>query len=69
MPISPGSAARHRSLAIREAISDGRDAEDEDLHVALRHLVEAAGQLRYEDFDTTPYTAPQDTAPRRSWWG
>jgi transitional endoplasmic reticulum ATPase len=56
-------------LAIREAISEGRDAEDEDLHVALRHLVEAAGQLHYEDFDITPYTPPQDPAPRRSWWG
>ncbi|HEY8599306.1 MAG TPA: CDC48 family AAA ATPase [Thermomicrobiales bacterium] len=56
-------------LAIREAISDGRDAEDEDLHVAVRHLVEAAGQLGYDDFDTTPYAPPQAPAPRRGWWG
>ena len=56
-------------LAIREAISAGREAEDEDLHVAVRHLVEAAGQLGYDDFDIAPYTTPQDSAPRRSWWG
>jgi len=56
-------------LAIREAISAGRDAEDEDLHVAVRHLVEAAGQLGYEDFDIAPYTVSQGSTPRRSWWG
>ena len=56
-------------LAIREAISAGRDAEDEDLHVAVRHLVEAAGQLGYEDFDIAPYTVSQSSTPRRSWWG
>jgi len=56
-------------LAIREAISAGRDAEDEDLHVAVRHLVEAAGQLGYEDFDIAAYTEAQGPTPRRSWWG
>lgn len=56
-------------LAIREAISDGRDAEDEDLHIAVRHLVEAAGQLGYEDFNLAPYASPQDSTPRRGWWG
>lgn len=56
-------------LAIREAISAGRDAEDEDLHVALRHFTEAAEQLRYEYFDDSPYVPPADPQPRkRGWW-
>lgn len=56
-------------LAIREAISEGRDTDDDDLRVALRHFVEAAAQLGYEDFDDSAYTPPVQQPPRRSWWG
>jgi transitional endoplasmic reticulum ATPase len=55
-------------LAIREAITEGRDAESEDLHIALRHLIEAAGQLGYDDFDTRPYAAAEEQPRKRSWW-
>jgi transitional endoplasmic reticulum ATPase len=55
-------------LAIREAISAGRDAEDEDLHVAMRHFIEAAGQLGYEYFDDAPYAPPDPQARKRGWW-
>lgn len=56
-------------LAIREAIGAGRDAETENLYIALHHFTEAAAQLGYEAFDDTPY-AEEDVQPRRrSWWG
>ena len=56
-------------LAIREAVIADRIDADDDLRVALRHFVEAADQLGYEDFDDAPYAPPQEQSQRRSWWG
>ena len=51
-------------LAIREAISAGRDTETENLYLASRHFTEAAAQLGYEGFDDAPYgDEGSDTAP------
>jgi len=56
-------------LAIREAISAGRDTETESLYLASRHFTEAAAQLGYEDFDDAPYDDETIQPRRRSWWG
>ncbi len=56
-------------LAIREAISAGRDTETESLYLASRHFTEAAAQLGYEDFDDAPYGDETIQPRRRSWWG
>jgi transitional endoplasmic reticulum ATPase len=55
-------------LAIREAIIADQIDETDDLRVALRHITEAADQLRYEDFDDSPYAPPVEEPRRRSWW-
>ncbi len=56
-------------LAIREAISAGRDTETESLYLASRHFTEAAAQLGYEDFDESPYGGEEAPPRRRGWWG
>jgi len=56
-------------LAIREAISAGRDTETESLYLASRHFTEATAQLGYEDFDDAPYDDETIQPRRRSWWG
>ncbi len=56
-------------LAIREAISAGRDTETESLYLASRHFTEAAAQLGYEGFDDVPYGDEAIQPRRRSWWG
>jgi transitional endoplasmic reticulum ATPase len=56
-------------LAIREAISAGRDTETESLYLASRHFTEAAAQLGYEGFNDSPYDDEEVQPRRRSWWG
>jgi len=56
-------------LAIREAITAGRDTETESLYLASRHFTEAAAQLGYEHFDDTPYGDEAVQPRRRNWWG
>ena len=55
-------------LAIREAIIADQIADDDELHVALRHFTEAADQLGYDGFDDAPYAPPAPPEQRRSWW-